>query len=127
MPMSGRILTLRLLACLALVAMLLNVTFPIVAQLADRLQGEASRFEVCTANGVMLLSEEDRQRDDHAVRVPGCPYCTAHAPVLLPPREWLPLLVPVVLHQLPAAAGPHRIEPRWPWALAHARAPPIFS
>lgn len=125
--MRWRAANLRRFACLAIMAMLLNVTFPIVAQLADRLQGEASRFEVCTANGVMLLSEEYRQRDDHAVRVPGCPYCTAHAPVLLPPREWFPLVVPIVLHQLPAAAGRHRIEPRWPWALAHARAPPIFS
>lgn len=121
-------LNLRLLACLALVAMLVNVSFPIVAQLVDRLQGEASRFEVCTANGVMLLSEGgDRQDDGHAVRVAGCPYCTAHAPVLLPPRERLPLFVPIVLHQRPPAAGRHRIMQRQPWALAHARAPPFFS
>ncbi|MBL8442483.1 MAG: DUF2946 domain-containing protein [Zoogloeaceae bacterium] len=125
--MSGRILNLRLLACLAMVAMLLSVSFPIVAQLVDRLQGEASRFEVCTAKGVMLLSgDRDRQDDDHAVRVPACPYCTAHAPVLLPPREWVPLFAPIILHHMPPAASRHRIVQRQPWALAHARAPPTF-
>lgn len=126
--MTRRALTLRRLACLAIMAMLLNVSFPVLAQLVERLQGEAPSFEVCTANGLMRVSlEGDRQNDDHALRVPGCPYCTSHAPVLMPPCEWVPLFVPIILHHLPLATGRQRIAHRQPWALAHARAPPFFS
>lgn len=126
--MTGRIPTLRVSACLAMVAMLLNLAFPVVAQLVDRLQGGPSSFEVCTAQGVMLVSTDSgRPDDDHRVRVPACPCCTAHAPVLMPPRGWTPSFTPIVLHPLPPAAGRHRFAQRPPWVLAHARAPPAVS
>lgn len=117
---------------LAIFAMLALALLPAVSHALALARGDADRVEVCTPQGVRLVSDTDAggRSDVPAtldVHLEHCPYCSSSGAALgMPPADTSVDLLPLRAVELPTR---FLSAPRTPfaWRSAQPRAPPAHS
>jgi hypothetical protein len=130
--MRMSILHRRLIALLALCGLLDGAVLPAWAHAFTAQRGVALPVEICTADGVRLLSAAAPASDESPApasavdHLKHCPFC-AHTmgALAMPPLPLAWTATPLRLD--PPALFLHAPRTLYPWRLAQPRAPPTFS
>lgn len=124
----------RFIALLALVAMLVGVLAPTVAQAVVVGSDRSGWVEVCSVSGMVWVKADTGEPSDRSLEGGGpssdamqhCPWCTLHGGVAgLPPSDSM-LLPSQRLTDLPSAFYFAPLAATV-WAPAQSRAPPLIS
>jgi Protein of unknown function (DUF2946) len=125
----------RFTAALALLAMVLSVLAPTVAQAVVNASGQAQWVEVCSASGMVWVNVSGSAEPGAQSEAPNnpmgdmsepCLWCTLHGGVAGAPAKPLAFVGPV-LGAEPAPAFLFSATVTGVWAVAHARAPPAAA
>jgi len=125
----------RFTAALAMLAMVLSVLAPTVAQAVVNASGQAQWVEVCSASGMVWVKASDGTERGAQGEAPTnpmgdmsepCPWCTLHGGAAGVPGKPLAFVGPIQGAERPPAFL-FSATVTGVWAVAHARAPPAAS
>lgn len=125
----------RFTAALALLAMVLSVLVPTVAQAVVHASGQAQWVQVCSASGMVWVKASDADSAEPGAQDPSkpmggmsepCPWCAVHggAAGVPPPTA---AFVGAIAAAEPPPAFLFSATVSGVWAVAHARAPPAAA
>ena len=118
-----------------MLAMVLSVLAPTVAQAVVHASGQAQWVEVCSASGMVWVKASDSAEQGAQSEGPTtpmgdisgpCPWCTLHGGTAGIPGKPLALVGPIPSAE-PPPAFLFSATVTGVWAVAHARAPPAAS
>jgi len=125
----------RLIAFIAILAMLFGALAPAISHAMASAQGKTSiLMEICSANGnkSLLATELDIEKpadstDSKTAPMQHCFYCVSHGGSFALLSDIPPLVIhPDLSYSLPALFY-HAPHPLFAWAASNPRAPPIAS
>ena len=130
--MGMKLVTRRLLAWIACLAMLFAALAPSMSHAMTSVQGD-TWAEICTAGGAKMVKVGAGQDITSGLQTPDalhlehCPFCATHAGATAPPPS-AGFVLPLVVTQ---AAFPslyfHAPRPLPVWTAAQSRAPPLHA